>query len=114
MKEEFGKHHKVVAFRIGALGRFSGMEVVDLLGVVDKNIARILAKSPNYSSGGDCGDTHQELRQYIISKEPDMVLYVTGSNGQPQSTKNFYDWEFDFQKTYPLGLDQFWHLYIRQ
>ncbi len=113
LRREFGPDHKIVAYRIGALGRYSGMTVVDLLGLVDRDIATALAHRPSYHPGKDLGDDLPEMKAIVEKYQPDLVLALQPPAFLPEAV-TLYDRKYRLRRSYVLGLDQVWRLYRRE
>lgn len=112
MREKWGTDRRVVSHRIGALGRFSGMQVIDLFGLVDRHIADIIAQHPDYHPIHDRGNDIPELREYIASLRPDLVMVPSGRQREAPE-RAFYGFSYRHAAVYPLGSDQSWHVYER-
>jgi len=113
MRREFGEGRSIVDHRIGALGRFSGMRVIDLFGLVDKEIAQIVRRNPQYHPNIRRGDDIPELRAVLAWRKPDLVLLLSKRSAVEMRLISLYGFQFEYRRTYPLGRDQYWLLYER-
>jgi len=112
MRRMLGTNKSIVAHRIGALGYFSGMEVIDLFGLVDRRIAEIVADNPQYHPITNRGADVPALNAYLAQKKPDLVLVLS----YRASTVNgfvLYGHQYVHRATFPLGKDELWELYER-
>lgn len=115
MRTHLPPRARVVAFRIGALGWAGDFEVIDLLGLADREIARIAAAHPDYHPQRTrMGDDLPELRALVAARDPDAVLLVTDADADFDPAFELYGLSFSFVRSYPLGIDQAWALYRRE
>ena len=111
--EIHGPDHKIVAHRIGALGRFSGMEVIDLFGLVDRDIARIISEHPEYHPSPARGDDIPELRALIHDRRPEFLMFVQ-IIPDPVPEVERYGYRYVARHVFQLGDDQWWVMYVRE
>lgn len=105
---------RVVAFRIGALGDVGGYQVIDLLGLADRDIAAIIARNPGYHpQRSRMGEDVPALRDHVRGLSPDAVLLVTYADGALDERLELYGLPWRFAEAYPIGIDQRWALYVR-
>ncbi|MCB2155501.1 hypothetical protein KQI84_11500 [bacterium] len=112
MREIYGTNHRIVAHRIGALGRYSGMEVIDLFGLVDHEIAEIISKHPEYHPNPKRGDNIPELRELLRERKPDLML-ILQIIPDPVPEVERYGYRYEVRNVFQLGEDQWWVLYVR-
>jgi hypothetical protein len=71
-----GKVHPgatVAATPVGAIGYFSGARILDLVGLVDRTVAKEGSPIPDLSSKGKIG--HERVHtEYILSQQPDIIV----------------------------------------
>ena len=111
LRENYGEDRTIVAHRIGALGYFSGMNVIDLFGLVDREIALIVNENPGYHPNHARGDDLPELREEIRAREPDLMLTLGRGVNRPEETHDYYGTHWVFVRSFSLGSDQWWNLY---
>ncbi|MBI5153611.1 hypothetical protein HZA57_00100 [Candidatus Poribacteria bacterium] len=113
IRREFGTGHRIVTLRIGALGRYSGSDVIDLFGLVDRDIARLIARHPAYHPNKAVGEDVPGLSEVIAARDPDMILLLSLPGVPPLHGVTCYGFNYDHRRRYLLGVDQAWDLYTR-
>ncbi len=113
LRERYGTEKKLVCHRIGAVGRFSGMEILDLFGLVDAQIAEIVARNPQYHPNTRQGDDVPELRDYLRARRPDLLLCLSPKPIVGSKGFTLYGYRFRHAASIQLGRDQYWELYER-
>lgn len=81
LQANFPEDQSIAAVPIGAIGYYSNMQVIDMVGLVDSVIAHE-PLDPNYAKtwrpGHDKGDG-----LYILSKKPDYIQFIDHLTSQP-------------------------------
>ncbi len=113
LKARLGSDHSIVAHRIGALGRFSGWYVIDLFGLVDRDIAMIIKDEPLYHPTDSRGEDIEELKLHLKARTPDFVTKIYRVSKEPESTLSLYDYKFELDSVFLLGEDEKWGIYRR-
>ncbi|HPR89274.1 MAG TPA: hypothetical protein PL181_14760 [bacterium] len=113
MRDNLPPETSIAAYRIGAVGYFSGCEIIDLFGLADHTIATLIARHPDYHPGRALGDDLPELRALLAARRPGAVLQISlqGSSRPPE--RQLYGLRYIFRKAWTLGLDQELLLYLR-
>jgi hypothetical protein len=114
MKENLRPGTRIAAFRIGAVGYVSGHEIVDLFGLADHRIARIIARHPEFHPRAHLGEDLPELREYLATVRPDAALRVNGVGEAAAPHLDLSGGRYRFERKWPLGNDQEFVLYLRQ
>lgn len=103
---------KIAAFRIGALGYYGERHIIDLHGLADREIARIISRTPAYSPSVQLGNDTPAIREYLRQQRPYAVLAVNSANlGNPPALP-FYGFDYRLAKVFPQGADQNWLMYV--
>lgn len=106
---------RVIAFRIGALGWAGDFDVVDLLGLADREVARIAERHPEYHPQRTrMGEDLPELRAYVASRDADALLLVTEADASFDPAVELYGQQFTYAGHWPLGVGEAWALYRRE
>ena len=113
LRRDYPSDTQVVAFRIGAVGRASGMIVDDLYGLVDREIAEIIEHAPGYYPDSRYGDDLPALRLLLAARRPRLILiHNRGDNPPPYA--RFYGFEYAWRRAFWLGRNETWELYERE
>ncbi len=104
----------IAAYRIGAVGYFSDCEIIDLLGLADHTIARIIARHPDYHPWREMGDDLPELRERLAARRPGALLQIGFQGKRHPSSLKRYGLTYGLAKAWPQGHDQDLLLYLRQ
>lgn len=104
----------IAAYRIGAVGYFSEREIIDLFGLADHTIARIIARQPDYHPGRAMGDDVPELRELLAARRPGALLLVGLKGGGHPPELARYGLAYRLVRLWPLGRDQELLLYQRE
>jgi hypothetical protein len=104
---------RVVAYRIGALGWAGDFDVIDLLGLADRRIARIVEAHPEYHPRiTRMGEDVPELRDYVASRDPQALLVTVTAVERLGVSCERYGRRWRLDQTYPQGSDERWALYV--
>lgn len=113
LRRAYPPETRVVAFRIGAVGRSSGMVVEDLWGLVDRQIAAIISRVPGYQPASAYGENLPELRALLAERRPRLILIHGRKSHMPPRAAFFYGFEYVLRQSFPLGRLESWELYER-
>ncbi len=105
---------RIAAYRIGAVGYFAECEIIDLFGLADHTIARLIARYPDYHPGRAMGDDVPELHDLLAARPPEALLPIGFQGNKHHSELERYGLNYNFVKAWPLGCDQELLLYLRQ
>lgn len=112
MRQNLPAETRIAAYRIGALGYFSRLHVIDVFGLADHDIAVIISKHPDYHPGRGMGDQIPELRAYLAAAHPDAVLYSQNASHRVTPAISLYGYTYSLLRAFPQGSDQVWLLYV--
>jgi len=125
-----GKVHPgatVAVTPVGAIGYFSGARILDLVGLVDKTVAKEGGRIPDLSSKGKIG--HERVHtEYILSQQPDIIVIDSWKNeewgrGDQVFTQFYGEWQLidaiqsgraPYRPYIPqVGPDLHWFMFMR-
>jgi hypothetical protein len=117
----------VAATPVGAIGYFSGARILDLVGLVDRTVAKEGSRIPDLSSRGKIG--HERVHtEYILSQQPDIIVidlwkrepFARGDriNSQFHGERELMDAIRSGKAPYvpyvpKVGPDLYWFMYMR-
>lgn len=104
---------EIVAFRIGAVGYFGERHIIDLFGLADHEIARLITSVPGFHPREQMGDDSPEIAEYIRSRNPGAVLPVNSVHFPVKSVEVWYGNQYHHVRSFRLGEDERFDLYIR-
>jgi tetratricopeptide (TPR) repeat protein len=87
---------KIAITTVGAISYYSGLEVIDMLGLTDRTVAR----NPKRIPGLD--DTWREINynaESVLARRPDMILFSTGVRPSAAAEKALFLYR-DFSRSY--------------
>lgn len=99
--ERYPPHYQITCWRIGALGYYSNLTVIDTLGLTDEYLARHGADSP-------------QGQAYLHQRRPELAI-LKGRPGEPAApTKQLHGHAYRFVRDFPQGKHETWVLYELQ
>lgn len=101
----------IAAYRIGALGYYSGRRIYDLHGLAHHHIARTLADHPDYTPSTRMGDNLPVIYNELNSEPPEYVMPINSAGEADPSQIGLYGHVYDYVRKFPQGEDQFYLLY---
>lgn len=101
--DNFPKDYKILCWRIGALGYYTDLTILDTIGLVNDEILK-------YYQEGDI--TKERLDLYIIGKKPELIISDERSYDTKYEMKG--DIKYIFVKRFPQGSDMEWNLFARE
>jgi len=102
LKQSFPSHYTVAYEEAGIPMYYSGLRLLDVLGLLNRDIAKIW-----YSFPHDYGEVNKRVVDYVLEKKPELIVIV--AKRYPKKIWDFYggtDYTFhysnNFQKNYEL------------
>jgi len=97
--EHYPEDYSLQAGSIGALGFFSGLGVVDTLGLTDRRVAQI-------------GSDRDAKLRYLRERNPELVVVLGPASAPVSPDREFHGRAYEFVRSFDVG-DAYWLLYAR-
>ncbi len=100
LQQRYAPTTEITCWRIGALGYYSGLRVIDTNGLTDARVADTLADP-------------KALDRYLSERAPRLAI-LRGRPGEPSpATETIHGATYRFVRSFPQGAFQTWRLYER-
>ncbi len=112
IRENLPPEATIAAYRIGAVGYFGDREIIDLFGLIHRDIGRAVGNAEGYHPSQRFGADVPSIRDAVLARDPDAILLVaTARFAQPPSFP-LYGKTWMLVRRFPQGRDQEFVLYI--
>jgi hypothetical protein len=100
MADHYPSHYQITCWRIGALGYYSRLTVIDTIGLTDRTIAQTRKDD-------------QARSRYLHERMPELVLAEGRPAAQSPTEREFNGYLYRFVREFRQGSEQTWWLYER-
>jgi hypothetical protein len=98
LAEQYPPEYQIVCWRIGALGFYSNLIVLDVYGLTDRYIASNIFNRDRVSA-------------YLKERKPELILQKGRPGEPPARSKEMFALPYRFVREFPQGSEETWVLY---
>lgn len=103
--ERYPEHYRIVCWRIGALGYYTRLTIIDnRFGLTDAHIARLVHENQLTDAAND---------EYLRLRNPELIIEQAYGEAPPLTQITKGGRAYRFVQRFPQGSDEWWDLYER-